>query len=382
MKKIGVIITASNSHGGVYQYAQSMLSALINDTTNTYVIFTNDKNLPNIYNVECRIIQLNKQSLVKRIIRYFALICGVRNLVFLSKDDWHKYHDIDLFISPQNSPDPICFLNKPYIFTMHDFQDRYYPEFFTLAERIIRRINSYALCKGAARIIVESQHVMNDVIKFTDADQVKVSVVIAPPPRAITDLNRADIDCRSVKKKYNLPDKYLFYPAQTWPHKNHLSLLSAVQPLIERDDSLYVVFTGSKNKHYEKIRSEIHRLGLSKNFHFLGYIDYQDLPALYVLSKILVLPTLFESISIPIYEAFKLGVPVCCSNAVALPDQVGNAAVLFDPCDIEQIRDSILLLLNDSGLRSNCVNNGYKRIEELLSADYTKKLVSIIDSCF
>jgi len=378
MRKIGIIFTADVSHGGVYQYAQSMLDALMRDKSNDYVIFTNKNSAFDINNIEHRTIKESGNSILIRVARYLSLMFGIKHPLLLSNDEQNKYSDIDLFISPQNSPYPVCFLNRPYIFTMHDFQDRYYPGFFTLRERIIRIINSFVLCKGASNIIVESNHVKSDVIKFTGVDPSKVSVVIAPPPKEILNLDRAEVDCALVKEKYNLPDKYLFYPAQTWPHKNHLNLIAAVKPIIEKDRSLNIVLTGSKNQHYKKILNAVTSNGLSKNIHFLGYVDYQDLPAIYIQSEMLVLPTLFESISIPIYEAFKLGVPVCCSNAVALPDQTGDAAVLFDPSNIEHIRESILLLLNDTELRNQCVSNGYKRINDLVNANYSEKLVSII----
>ena len=74
----------------------------------------------------------------------------------------------------------------------------------------------------------------------------------------------------------------------------------------------------------------------------------------------LVMPTLFESVSIPIYESFFLKVPVCASNVVALPEQVGDAGILFDPNDIFDMAEKISILLNNENIR-NEKNSNLKR---------------------
>ena len=81
------------------------------------------------------------------------------------------------------------------------------------------------------------------------------------------------------------------------------------------------------------------------------------------------MPSLFESISIPILEAFALGVPVCTSNITSIPDQVGDAALLFDPNDVGDINDKIMLLLGDDLLREKLGKRGNKRIKDF---DFSK----------
>lgn len=76
----------------------------------------------------------------------------------------------------------------------------------------------------------------------------------------------------------------------------------------------------------------------------MGYVPQEDMPYLYKLSSALVMPTLFESVSMPIWEAFSLGVPVVSSNVCALPEQVGDAGLLFDPYNIEDIAEKIFKL--------------------------------------
>jgi len=93
----------------------------------------------------------------------------------------------------------------------------------------------------------------------------------------------------------------------------------------------------------------------------------------------LVMPTLFESVSIPIYEAFALGVPVCCSNVVALPEQVGDAALIFDPNNAADIADKILQLLRDVPLAAELVIRGKQRVKNFDHADYARKILAVIN---
>jgi len=144
-----------------------------------------------------------------------------------------------------------------------------------------------------------------------------------------------------------LPDSFLFYPAQFWPHKNHLRLLEAFHEAATEIPNLHLVLTGKKRDEYNAVMSSVSKLGLDQKVHHLGYIEQADLQAIYKLATALVMPSLFESVSIPIYEAFQVGTPVAASGILAIPEQVGNAGLLFDPKSVASIRDAMLALVRD-----------------------------------
>jgi glycosyltransferase involved in cell wall biosynthesis len=93
-----------------------------------------------------------------------------------------------------------------------------------------------------------------------------------------------------------------------------------------------------------------------------------------------VIPTLFESISIPVYEAFRLQVPVCLSNVVGLPAQVGDAAVLFDPFSVSDIAAKIAATLANHELRRELVIKGKARISTLTPEWYAAQLKTVLDA--
>ena len=87
------------------------------------------------------------------------------------------------------------------------------------------------------------------------------------------------------------------------------------------------------------------------------------------------MPSLFESVSIPVYESFALKVPVACSNVVSLPEQVGDAALLFDPLNIEDIVEKMMMYLNDKDLRHKMSLRGYDRVRNFNHDNYCYELV-------
>ena len=97
---------------------------------------------------------------------------------------------------------------------------------------------------------------------------------------------------------------------------------------------------------------------------FLGFVPDEDLRAIYRLSQFVIVPSLFEASSLPIYEAWLEGIPVACSNAAALPEQVMNAALLFDPHSVESIANAIGKLAADAKVRARLTKWGQQRLQD------------------
>jgi glycosyltransferase involved in cell wall biosynthesis len=381
LKKIGILAFANQKSGGIYQYTQSIIDALKDDKTNNYVIFCNksDNRFDNL-TLEVRKIDKKKSNILMKMVRFFQLLFFIRKPFFFSKEEINAFKDIDLFLSPVISAYPHFYLNKPFIFTLHDMQERYYPEFFTFKERVIRWINNRALSKTSNKIICESNYVKNDIIKFLKINPDKIHVIQSPPPKELLDFEFKIEKFKEIKKKYNLPEKYIFYPAQSWYHKNHIRLVEAFKIVNEKYKDIYLILTGSQRNNYNNLMKKIKELNLENKAIHLGYIDYEDLPYLYKMSMMLVMPSLFESISIPIYEAFALKVPVCSSNVVALPEQVEDAGLLFDPFNVKDIAEKILMYIENEALKQEKVEKGYKKIKYFNHEIYKKKLLEILDT--
>jgi glycosyltransferase involved in cell wall biosynthesis len=161
---------------------------------------------------------------------------------------------------------------------------------------------------------------------------------------------------------------FIFYPAQTWPHKNHLNLIEALALLRDRFGIVIpLVSSGKRNAFYQVIKVRVASLALADQVQFLDYVSEQRLGALFSLARAVVIPTKFESLSLPIWEAFAAGRAVACSNVTSLPMQVAGAALLFDPNDVESMALAIRKIWEDDALRAELSRKGRERMKQFPS---------------
>jgi glycosyltransferase involved in cell wall biosynthesis len=270
---------------------------------------------------------------------------------------------------------PVYSLNVPIITTMHDLQDFHFPEYFSSQERIHRAINNKKSLDESTHIIVSFNHIKSDVIKYFELSDDKITV--CPPPFAdnwfIEDLY-ADVD--TLRKKYSLPEEFMLYPAATWQHKNHLKLFEALHILKAEGKHTYLICTGNKTEFYENVLiKEIDRLGINENVNFLGIIPEKDLIGLYKLTKLVVVPTLYEAGSAPLYEAMRYGAPVICSNVTSLPETIGDNEFMFNPEDSEEMAEKIKTSLDNEDFRKRNLENSKRRLQILKKIDYCKNFI-------
>jgi glycosyltransferase involved in cell wall biosynthesis len=163
---------------------------------------------------------------------------------------------------------------------------------------------------------------------------------------------------RDTSMSSELPEKFVFYPAQFWEHKNHKRLIEAVALVMRKLPDIRLLLAGSKKNGYLQVVEQVKRLGLLDRVRFLGYVPDSDIPGIYRRARALVFPTFFGPTNIPPLEAFALGCPVAASNIYAMPEQLGDAALYFDPHSVEQIADCISRLWSDDDLCARLSGNG------------------------
>ncbi len=203
-------------------------------------------------------------------------------------------------------------------------------------------------------------------------------MITAPPLRQfVTD--EPDDRLQAARARLQLPDKFLFYPAQFWAHKNHLRLIEAFREVVAEIPDLKLVLTGKKRDEYGAVMSAVSKFGLSEKVCHLGYVEQDDLQTIYKLATALVMPSLFESVSIPIYEAFQVGTPVAASNILAIPEQVGDAGLLFDPTSVASIKDAILRIARDPAAARQLGKRGQDRMSAMTPERYGAQLQNLLN---
>ena len=260
------------------------------------------------------------------------------------------------------------FLDHP-----HDLQHRHYPRYFTRYELVSRDVTYQAFCRQAVVVPVVSCWVRDDLIRQFGLAPAKVAVVPLAPAPALLEPDSPET-ATVLRAQQKLPERFVFYPAATWPHKNHIMLIRALH-LLSTQAGIRVdcVFAGPQTDFYRQLAAEVQRLGLAGQVRFLGPVTSETLAALYKLATAVVIPSRFEAASFPLWEAFLARVPAACSTVTSLPDQAGDAALLFDPDQAADIASAIERLWLDESLRQTLVARGVVNVNRF-SWDRTARL--------
>ena len=272
---------------------------------------------------------------------------------------WITILDIDIWWSPMLILDPLD-IDIPCAFFIPDMQHEYFPEFFNQEALQWRREHLQASALRANIIFTPSLNSKRDIIKFLKVAREKVSISdhdVAPWFKK--EITRQHL--RSSRYKYSLPLKYLFYPANTWPHKNHITLLKALKILLRQYPDLKLVLTGQKVNAHKDIVTFIEKSDLKNQVLFLGLIAREDMPCVYALAQMLVFPSLFEGFGIPLVEAMYTQCPIVAATSTSIPEVAQDAALYFDPLDEFDMAQKIKHVLNDTEIRQTLIQNGIKR---------------------
>jgi glycosyltransferase involved in cell wall biosynthesis len=251
----------------------------------------------------------------------------------------------------------------PSVFNPHDLQHVHYPQFFSAKQIATREILYRGGCQDAQCVVVASQWVKDDLVQHYGIEPEKIQIIPWAPPTAAY-RNATSADLKRIKQIYGLPSSFGFYPSMIWEHKNHLRLVEAIAILRDRDGiRVNFVFTGHKDGFWPTVELRIRELHLEEQIHFVGIVPDVELKALYALTQFVFIPSLFEAASAPMFEAWEAGAPVASSTVTSLPDQAGNAALLFDPHSVESITVALKRIATESSLREELIQKGTLRLK-------------------
>jgi glycosyltransferase involved in cell wall biosynthesis len=249
----------------------------------------------------------------------------------------------------------------PNIYHPHDFQHLHLTELFSKETIELRNFGYGQMIQQASRVVVGNQWTLEDFRSlYPNYSDIVLNVPVFPQP----------LESQVLSHPLAITgNKYLFYPASFWPHKNHLNLLKSLRILIDEGFPLELWLSGANLTESAKLTELISSHNLNFNVKILGYLTPSELATTYANAFAVIMPSFFESESLPIWEAFTLGVPVITSNVTALPSQVGEAALLFDPEDPRDMVIQVARLFNDDSLRKSLISKGNERITKLTPAN-------------
>ena len=211
--------------------------------------------------------------------------------------------------------------------------------------------------KTASRVIVPSAATRDDLIARLRVPREKIAMIPLAADARFAPQSSASI--ARMRERYALPERYVLYVGINKPHKNIATLREAWARV--ESDAVMVIAGAWDERYAAKVKSQRSKVrnqeaAVSRRrsaVRFIHNVDDADLPALYAGATIFVMPSLYEGFGLTPLEAMACGAPLICSNASALPEVVGDAALLVNPRDAAEIARTIACVLDDAAQRDD-----------------------------
>lgn len=341
---------------GVGVYFRNLLFSLAKiDKSNEYFLFSsslkdrfNPKKLPPLEKKHFR-----EFPYPVKIVNFFWQRLGWPPLDFFFKNR------LDLTHSP--IPLPLPTRGKK-IVTVYDI---FFLDFAELADNQARRSFTQRMRKAmqeADGVVTISRFTAQQLEERFGIEGNQIKIVYPGIDRSYWE-NVEQKELEQTKANYGLPSEFLLFVGASEQRKNLLNLLEALKIVHARNRKISLFLIGPKGRDHKNVKTKIQELELDRWVKMIGYLDDKELKSFYWLASVLVYPSLWEGFGIPLLEAMACGVPVVTSQASALPETGGEAAVYSDPKNPEDIAEKIIQVLEDNSLREKLTAAGKKRIQ-------------------
>jgi glycosyltransferase involved in cell wall biosynthesis len=284
---------------------------------------------------------------------------------------------LDLVHYPVTVPIPRTSL--PRVTTVYDMQHHDLPQFFSRGERAYRRWAYDDAARSADVVVTTSAWSRQRLVELLGLAPERVEVVHMGVDLERYSTKPGPLDER-LPDELGLPERFLIYPANIWPHKNHELLVEA---LARADDAdLGLVLTGRDFGRLGRLAAHAERLGVGHRVRHLGFVERDAVPVLYRLAVGMVFPSLYEGFGAPPVEAMACGCPVAASARGSLAEVCGGAVLKIEPESVDSISDAIDRLSGDADLRERLAAAGLARAREFSWAATAKHHTAIYERVY
>lgn len=266
----------------------------------------------------------------------------------------------------------------PYVVTVHDLTHMVYPEFLNSKVKYLyaKMLLSHA-CKKAYHIFTVSQCSKKDIQSFFKIEESKISLTYNAVDKSFGVKTKEEFDYLYEKYKIPKEKKILLYVGNLKPHKNLARLLVAFSRLDR--DKFFLVLVGKAFKKQIDLQQTEEKLGIENCVCHTGVISKDELVDIYNLADLFIFPSLYEGFGVPPLEAMACGTPVVASNTSSIPEVVGDAAVLFDPYNVDQMVDCIKEIMEDEKKQKELIERGNERIKKFFWNKAVETIRKVMD---
>jgi lipopolysaccharide heptosyltransferase II len=367
---INAIFLVVGEGGGIERYLRNLIKALQRiDRENEYTIFSN-KNNTGTFDLQDN---------------FREHLCPVSARFRPMKILWEQLilpfqvnrAGIDLLFSPGNiSP---LFVSCPSVVVIHDLVPFIFPDDFARAERYPLRVLLHSTAKRATKIITVSRSSQRQILAQFNIPSEKTTVIYAACDEDFLSCQASIQNEKEVKEKYGINGDFILCADSARPHKNVHRLLLAFSLLKEKHGIRHhLVITGLPGRYHQFLVKMVSDLKLGEEVIFTGYVPDNVLSILYSEATVFVYPSLYEGFGLPVLEAMACGSPVVASRATSLPEVVGDAGLLVDPLNIQEMSQGIYRLLTDGQYNLELTAKGKLRVREFSWEKTAKKVLDVL----
>ncbi len=260
--------------------------------------------------------------------------------------------------------------------TIHDLIFLRMPHLYPATDRSIYRLKTSLAVRHADHIIATSEQTKRDLVEILSADPERISVVYQGcQPRFYNPAG--NLETERVKKKYDLPEQFLFYVGTIEKRKN---LLRVAEALSIGNLDIPVIAAGRKTAYATEVENFAVKKKLN-HFRLIGEVPAEDLPAMYQLASVFIYPSIYEGFGIPVLEALNSGTPVITSSGGCLEESGGEGALLVNPYASDEIADAIVRILDSQDLREALIRKGRSHALQFRDEITIPRLYDVYKKC-
>ena len=252
------------------------------------------------------------------------------------------------------------------VVTIHDLIFKYYGRDNSWVDQQVYDWKWKHACLVADKIIAISEQTKSDIIHYYKINPDKIEVIYQPADKIFSQPVTVE-SIENVKRKYQLPPVYNLYVGSVISRKNLMGIIKAMA-ILPAHYRTPLVIIGNGKKYKTKVIDEAVRSKVDHLLIWLGSPVFVDFPAIYKASQMMIYPSLYEGFGLPVIEALQVGIPVITSNQSSLKEAGGDAAVLIDPNNPEEIAEAIRKLTIDREHAGAMVEKGFQHIKKFSAA--------------
>ena len=265
----------------------------------------------------------------------------------------------------------------PAVATIHDVIYLACPQDLpSRAGRLYYRAMMNACARIATRIITDSEHSRNEIVRYLRADPEKIDVIypgVDPGFAPVTDA----MHLAAVRSRFGIDREFILCVGIYKPRKNHARLLRAFQRCLANRIQAQLVIAGPMDEGEAVLRRLAAELGIAERVVFTGFVSDADLCALYSAARVCACSSLYEGFGFTVLEAMACGAPVVCSRATSLPEVAGKAALYFEPHDPEEMASQLVRVFSDNALRDSLMEQGRHNLQRFNWAETARQTLAV-----